>query len=107
MVENYQLRKLRIAVRDLKNKITGKQELIEEYYVITHKITTASDNTPSGTERKLRLMEAYNTLSETTYAPADFGFTIDGFDPYRASKRAVKKKVELGRKLLVRLGLQR
>lgn len=107
MVENLKIRKFKVAVRDLKNKITGQQELIDEYYAITHKIATTSDNTPSGTARKSQLMEAYKTLDETTYTPTDFGFTIGGFNPYSASKRAVKAKVELGRKLLAQLGLQR
>lgn len=107
MAENLKVRNFKKAIRDLKNKITGQQELIDEYNAITMKIAKASDKEPSKTARKAQLQKAYETLDETTYKSTDIGFEIGGFNPYHASKRAVKAKVELGRKLLAHLGLEK
>ncbi|MBQ0013357.1 MAG: hypothetical protein KBS86_02190 [Proteobacteria bacterium] len=107
MVENLKLRQFKIAIRDLKNKATGQQKLIDEYNAIAHKIAVASDKEPTKTARKAQLQEAFRILDETTYKTTDSGFEMDGFNPYTASKSVVKAKVELGRKLLNNLGLER
>lgn len=104
MAENLKVRNFKRAIRDLKNKITGQQELIDEYNVITAKIAKASSKEPGKTARKAELLEAYHILEEDKFISEE---EQSSFNPYTASKRTVKAKVELGRNLLNQLGLEK
>lgn len=113
MADNSKARQFRIAIRDIKNKITGKQPLINEYETATVKLAKAADQAPKNSDLKRQLLEALDklydgeALKKTSY---DDGMTFVGgseFNPYDVKKDALKKKVEMSRMFLKKFGLQK
>jgi len=99
--------KLLLALRNGINKLTGKQELIDQYRDIVSDLSKKHDRMESGV-KKTELAKKLDKLTEAT-AELDGkgGLYLDGFDPYRASKKVLKQKIAEGQKLRQQAGISR
>lgn len=88
-------RSISLKIRDLKNRITGKDKVIEEYNKTMHKIATLSDN-EKNPEVKKQLMDLYQTVTEEEWVKSDTGgMAICDYNPYKGSKKETREKIEM------------
>lgn len=96
-----------LALRNGINKLTGKQELIDEYeqaiHIITHKLDRMN---PGADKDKLSTELAGITEDRHTY-DAKGGYYIGGFDQYKSNKKTLKQKIELTKKLMQQMEAKR
>ena len=87
-------KQLRLRLRDLKNKITGKDKVIEKYNETTHKIATLSDKEKNPDVKK-KLMELYEKVTDEKWHTDDNVAWSDSYNPYKGRKKTTRSKIEL------------
>ncbi len=94
-----------LALRDLGHKITGNDELIEQYNNIIMTLARAADEAEKDSSRKATLLNALYKLEDSSLIGQDGCFYEPSYNPYRASRSENKKRVEYGYRVLDSLGL--
>ncbi len=98
---------LLLALRNGINKLTGKQDLITEYEQATHIITRKLDRMNPGAVKD-KLMDEFHKITEETYESDGKGnMNISGFNQYKTSKKNLKQKIELTKKLIQQMKAER
>ena len=100
--ENPKIRSLRLAVRNLTNKVTGQAKKIAQYNSIMRTLAEAQQTLVAVDEtKKLKIQAAYEQLAE--------GGVFDStFDQYKVFQNTqLSKKIEDGNKFLIEFGLGR
>ena len=93
---------LRLKIRDIKNKITGKDKVIEEYNKATMNIANLSDNEKDPKVKK-QLMDLYQNVTDEQWVKSEHGgMAIVDYNPYKGSKKETRKKIEMAK-----LGLEK
>jgi len=89
------MKQLRLKIRDLKNKILGKDKVIEEYKAKTYEIANLSDK-EKDPEVKKKLLELYQKVTDEKWYKDDDGvFGSSSYDQYKGSKKTTRSKIEL------------
>ena len=97
-VGDYDMSKeLRLKIRDLKNKITGKDKVIEEYNKATMEIATLSDK-EKDPEVKKKLLDLYQQVTDEKWEKTGkSSMTVSDYNPYKGSKKKTRKKIEMAK----------
>lgn len=94
-----------LALRDLGHKITGNDELIEQYNNIIMTLARAADEAEKDYSRKAILLNALYKLEDSSSIEHGSCFYEASYNPYRATRSENKKRVEYGYRILNSLGL--
>lgn len=98
---------LLLALRNGINKLTGKQELIDEYeravYIISHKL----DKMNSGADKDKLSAELARITEESHAYDGEGGYNVGNFDQYKSNKKTLKQKIELTKKLMQQMEAKR
>lgn len=97
------IKELKLKLRDIKNRLTGKQEVIDQYYGATHEIAQSSDK-EEDPERKQELQDLYKKVTDEKWVKDEQGgWGSESHDPYKRKKKDTKKKIEEARQGLERI----
>ena len=98
-----ELKQIRLKVRDAKNKITGKQGIIDEYNSLTQEIAESSDNEKNA-DRKKGFQTLYQEVTDEKWETNENGsITISDHNPYKEKKKDTKKKIEIAQQGLAKM----
>lgn len=91
------MKELRLKIRDLKNKITGKDKVIEEYNNATMNIANLSDNEKDPKVKK-QLRDLYDKVTDEEWVKTGkTAMAIKSYNPYKGSKKETRKKIEMAK----------
>ena len=89
------IKQLKLKFRDIRNKITGKDKVIEEYQKTTMDIATLSDKEKDPKVKK-ELRKLYKDVTEEKWKiKENYASVHDSFNPYKSTKKATRKKIEM------------
>jgi len=92
-------KKLKLKARDMFNKITGKDKVIEQYNELTHEIAASSDK-EENPEKKKDLMKLYKDVTDEKWVNDEKGGCYsDDYNPYKLknSKKKTRAKIDMAR----------
>lgn len=106
--ENPTVRKFRLGMRNMINKYSGQQSLIDQYYSAIRTIASASDKSKSA-EFKKRAGDVLHAVQGGEWVTDDITFWEQGvFNPYTPfQKKALRQKIAQLSAAIQELGIER
>lgn len=97
------MKEIKLKLRDAKNKLTGKQKIIDEYNNLTSDIAHTSDN-EENPEKKDKLMNLYGEVTRQEWESKEDGsFCVSDHNPYNARKKETKKLINIAKQGLAKI----
>jgi len=101
------LKQIRLNIRDIKNKITGKQQIIDQYNCLISDLAKISAETTNNPALKKYILSTLDEVTESAPVYSANTTYIDSYNPWHGTKAKTRAKINRLMLALTRVNTQK